>query len=122
MAGCPDALSIGRYVGPCVQPFQGELQRGNVGAAAGDYDDIGFAHNTPLVLGNSTPSRRIACRRLRPTPLKHDSIIWCVFSPRTLTCSAAPRLSAKERKKCGTSSVGISPTRSRLKRPSQTKW
>ena len=32
--------------------------------------------------------------------------MWCVFSPRTLMCSAAPRLSASERKKCGTSSVG----------------
>src|ERR1700722_2084301 len=36
-------------------------------------------------------------------------------------CRAAPRASASERKKCGTSSVGNSPTRSRLKRPSHTK-
>ena len=33
------------------------------------------AHSTPLVLGSSLPSRRTACRRLRPTPLKHASIM-----------------------------------------------
>jgi hypothetical protein len=38
-----------------------------------------------------------------------------VFSPRTDRCSAAPRLCASERKKCGTSSLGSAPTCSRPK-------
>ena len=65
-----------------VEPLQGELQRGDV-RAAGDDHDLAPAHSAPLVLGSSVPSRRIAWRKLRPTPLKHDSIMWCVFSPCT---------------------------------------
>ena len=76
------------------EPLQGELQRGDVGAAAGDDHDIARAHKHPL------GARQLA--RLRgespdagcgPTPLKQDSIMWCEFSPRTLMCSAAPRVS-----------------------------
>ena len=63
-----------------------------------------------MLLGSSVPRTRKARRKARPTPLKHASTMWCVFSPRTSTWIAAPRLSASERKKWGTSSVGKPPT------------
>ncbi len=51
------------------EPLQGKLQRGDVGAAAGDDHDFSklggrgthiFAHRAPLVLGRSRPSSRMA--------------------------------------------------------------
>src|SRR5579871_1850879 len=66
------ALPVERHRGLRSQSLQGKLQRGEIGTRADD----GHAHSTPFVLGSSVPSSRIACRRLRPTPLKHASIMW----------------------------------------------
>ena len=57
------------------EPLQGELQRGGIRASARHNDDSPLVHRLPLVLGSSEPSIRIAWRRLRPTPLKQDSIM-----------------------------------------------
>src|SRR6185437_17110519 len=57
--------------------------------------------STPLVVGNASPSRRMAWRRQRATTLKHASTMWCALSPRTARCRLAPSVSHSERKKCG---------------------
>ena len=49
---------------------QRELQRGDVGAAAGDDDDVAAAHSTPLVLGSSLPSRRMRLAQRAPDALE----------------------------------------------------
>ena len=81
------------------------------------------AHSTPLVLGSS---RALAADRLPQAAADAleaglDHVVACSRRAR-VRCSAAPSASASERKKCGTSSVGSSPTRSRPKRPSHTKY
>ena len=58
-----------------LEALQGELQRSGIGAAACDDHGPQRAHKVPLVLGSSEPSSRTAWRRLRPTPLKQDSIM-----------------------------------------------
>jgi hypothetical protein len=68
-----DDAGLGRHPRSHVQALERELQRGDVGAAAGDDNDLRPAHSVPLVLGSSLPSMRMAWRRLRPTPLKHAS-------------------------------------------------
>src|SRR5690606_11846753 len=93
--------------------------RTEVGAAG--IDQRQPHHNTPLVLGNWSPSRRIACRSARATTLKQASTLWWSLSPCTRRCRFRPPASHSERKKCGTSSVGRSPTRSRRNVPSNTK-
>src|SRR5688500_5848373 len=111
---------IGREVGFDAEPLNGELKRCDVRAAA--VDDGQASHQSvPFVLGSSVSVMRNACRSVRPTPLKHASIMWCVLSPSTLMLIAAPSVSASERKKCGTSSVGSWPTLSRPNLPSNTK-
>ena len=72
------------------EPREREAQRGEVGAAAVDDDDVG-AHSTPLVVGSSSPSRRNAMRSARPTPLKQASTMWCVFSPVDADVDRRPR-------------------------------
>src|SRR5690606_30431024 len=101
------------------QAFQRVADRAEVGAAGIDDDDAfaGRAHSTPLVDGRASPSRRMAWRSARASALKLASILWWSLSPRTLMCRFRPAASHSERKKCGTSSVGMSPTRSRAKLP-----
>ena len=66
-----DHPRLGRNVRARAEPFAGVLQRGEIGAAA--IDDDRFHYSTPLVLGSSSPSRRNACRKARPTALKQPS-------------------------------------------------
>src|SRR5688572_20190297 len=102
------------------KPLDREAQGRDVGSAA--VDDRQPYHNIPFVLGSCVSVMRMAWRSARPTPLKHASIMWCVFSPLTLMLMAAPSVSASERKKWGTSSVGNWPTWSRPNVPSNTKY
>jgi len=76
MRGAADGCGVAGDARRHVQALQRELQGGDVGAAARHDGDVAArAHSDPLVLGRSLPSRRTACRRLRPTPLKHASIM-----------------------------------------------
>ena len=51
---------ICRYRGSRAEPLQRELQRRDIGAAAGNDHDIARAQSVPLLLGISALSRRIA--------------------------------------------------------------
>src|SRR5690606_19055042 len=108
------------HLGLHAQAFQRVADRAEVGAAGIDDDDplARDAHSTPLVDGNASPSRRMAWRSARASALKLASILWWSLSPVTVMCRFRPAASHSERKKCGTSSVGMSPTRSRTKLPS----
>ncbi|MNV60987.1 hypothetical protein D3C71_1534760 [compost metagenome] len=75
-----------------------------------------------MVLGNAVPCRGRAWRSARASALKHASTLWWSLSPCTVKCRLSPAASHSERKKCGTSSVGMSPTRSRLNSPLNTKY
>src|SRR5688572_15767041 len=118
--GCSQRRRVGRDLRLDAEPLDREAQGRDIGTAA--VDDRQPYHNIPFVLGSSVSVMRIAWRNARPTPLKQASIMWCVFSPLTLMLMAAPSVSASERKKCGTSSVGNCPTWSRPNVPSNTKY
>ena len=70
-AGC-DPASRGHF-GAAPEALQGELQRGDVGAAAGDDDDV--AQRSQHALGARQLAALAADRlpQARPTPLKQDS-------------------------------------------------
>src|SRR5690606_28610798 len=108
------------HLGLHAQAFQRVADRTEVGAAGiDDYNAFAArAHRTPLVDGRASPSRRMAWRSARASALKLASILWWSLSPLTVMCRFRPAASHSERKKCGTSSVGMSPTRSRTKLPS----
>src|SRR5690606_28492200 len=114
-----DGVDVGTEYWIDAQPLQRAAHRADVGAARIDQDQ---AHqSTPLVLGSSAPSRRTAMRRARAKALKQASTLWWSLSPSTFRLRLSAAASHTERKKCSTSSVGISPTRSRLKLPSNTR-
>ena len=71
-------------------------------------------HNTPLLLGNSSPSILIACLNVLPNTLNKLSILWWSLSPMAFKCSVASSENARDWKKCSVSSVLKSPTLSRL--------
>ncbi len=74
--------AIGIAHDACVhaKPLQRITHRTQVGAAGIDQcnvvRDCPIFHSMPLVLGNSLPSRRNACRNTRATTLKQASILW----------------------------------------------
>ena len=68
-----DRPRVARDLGARAEPFEGVLERREIGASA--IDDDRFHYSTPLVLGSSSPARRNACRKARPTPLKQPSIM-----------------------------------------------
>src|SRR5690606_12639834 len=78
-----DLRGLGGQGGGTAEPFQRNLQRGDVGAAG--VHDHRVAHRTPLVLGSASPSSRTAWRSARPKDLKQASTRWWVFSPRAST-------------------------------------
>src|SRR3546814_150871 len=129
-AGQDDALGALQFVGIVgearmhAQAFERVAHGPQIGATGVDdgHTLAGPAHSTPFVLGNPSPSRRIASPSARATALKQASTWWWSFSPRTRRCRVMPAASHSERKKCGTSSVGRSPTRSRRKAPSKTRY
>src|ERR1700754_3072899 len=115
-----DRRRVGRERRVGAEALQGKTHRADIRATGIDKNHA--LHRLPFVLGSSSPSRRIAWRSVRATTLKQPSTMWCAFSPCTLRWRFAPSVSQSEQKKCGTSSVGTSPTRSRGNVPSKTKY
>src|SRR5690606_20690601 len=113
------ACGIAHHLRLHAQPLERLADRPQGGAASLDDDDAfaGRAHRTPLVEGKASPSRRTAWRSARASALKLASTLWWSLSPLTVMCRFSPAASHSERKKCGTSSVGMSPTFSRTKLP-----
>ncbi len=68
-----DDSRVGADLSPGAESLECKLQRGEVGAAA--VNDDRFHYSTPLVLGSSSPSRRMPWRSARPTLLKQPSIM-----------------------------------------------
>src|SRR5205823_1225259 len=108
-AGQKDAIGtanlgrIGGHDGSHAEPLERQLDRADI--AVGQIDD-GELHSTPLVLGSTSPSQRMASRSARPNALKQASVLWWSFSPSTFTWIAAPMLSASERKTWAVICVG----------------
>src|SRR5690606_15614314 len=117
------ACRIGDHLRLHAQAFERIADRTEVCAPGIDDNDAlaGAAHSTPLVEGSASPSRRIAWRSARASALKPASTLWWSLSPLTLMCRFRPAASHSERKKCATSSVGMSPTFSRVNSPSNTR-
>src|SRR3546814_9078442 len=77
------------------QAFERVAHGPQIGATGVDdgHTLAGPAHSTPFVLGNPSPSRRIASPSARATALKQASTWWWSFSPRTRRCRVMPAAS-----------------------------
>ena len=96
-------VRIGGHFSVHAQPRESVADRGDI--AVIEIDD-GKRHSRPFVLGNTSPSARIACRSARPNALNAPSVLWWSFSPATAMWIAAFIESARLRKTWAVISVG----------------
>ncbi len=94
---------------PRAEPLERELQRGEVGAAAVDDDDVGPSqHALAARQLASLDAERLPQRAADALEAGLDHVVRVVATYRDVQVGA--EASASERKKCGTSSVGRPPT------------
>ena len=105
------------------EPLERKAQRRDVGAAAVDDRDVGHAASQHALAARqfrAFDAQGLAQRAADALEAGLDHVVR-VLARAPATWIAAPRLSASERKKCGTSSVGRPPTASRANLPSNTR-